>query len=95
MLIYSLYYSQNIPYVELHFISDEYLGQKIYTLGRISRIRYSSNATFFILSNGAAELNCVIFGRPKYELSTGELVIVEGKVAKYKNRLELIVEDVR
>ena len=75
-------------------ISEKHIGLKIRTFGEVQNISYYADITTFTLESQNYTLKCIYFGKLKYPLHKGEIIIAEGKISKYKGSLELIIEKV-
>ncbi len=84
-------------------IDESLLGQNVVTTGTITRINEEEGHVFFTLTDKKADknINCVLFAKTNEEhpenknlaqksKNEGSSIYVEGKVNKYKGKLQII-----
>jgi DNA/RNA endonuclease YhcR with UshA esterase domain len=73
---------------------EENLGKTVIVDGEITRATYRENVAFIDLKDETGEITVVLFKEPAYQVTTGDLIAVKGKVQTYQDELELVADEI-
>lgn len=89
-------FSTSYKKVEISEINYNLIGQNIQTIGKVySEPKISKNTLLFILSDeNHNKIDVVMFNIKEIFIEKGDKILVIGKVAEYKNNLEIIANKI-
>ena len=79
-----------LPLLEIGTLDEKELGKAVRVAGKAEAVSYRAGNLFFVLVDSTGRINAVAF-KGKGGLRNGEELVVEGKLERYKGKLELVV----
>ncbi len=91
VLLASLAYFIAPAHIELSEL-DSYNGKTVVVRGEVTAASYHSTVTFLELDENTAKI--VLFDSLDYKFAKGDVIEVQGDIARYKGELEIIAEEI-
>ena len=79
-----------LPELTIGEITLDEVGKEVVVKARVSKVSVRAENVFLEIDDGTSAITAVVFNT-KEEIKRGQLLEVEGKVARYKGEPELVV----
>ena len=84
-----------LPISIISKITDKDLNKTVKIKGTVSKFIEKESLTTIELEEASSKINVILFKSEKIQIKKGNLLEVEGKVAKYENKLQIYADTIK